>query len=83
MTWQTVVEINEVSDAVDIPWAVLEAEHRMRLLSAYPAEGDNYFTVQEVANRPATRHILALDEAMATYKTGMEARRAEWRPEDF
>lgn len=83
VTWQTVVEMNEVSDAVDIPWAVCEAEHRMRMLSLNPAEGDNYFTVQEVSNRPAKRHILALDEAMEAYKTEREALRREWRTEDF
>lgn len=56
-----------VNDTVDTHWAVVEAEHKMRQLIADPTQGDNYFVVQEVTNRPAQRHIVALNDALATY----------------
>lgn len=67
VTWQTVVEMPIVNDDADIHWAVVEAEHKMRQLIADPTQGDNYFVVQEVTNRPAQKHFVALNEALATY----------------
>ena len=74
VTWQTVIEMNEIDDKLDIPWAVCLAEEKMRQLIANPGEGDNYFVVQEVTNRPAQKHFVSLEEA---FKASWDAYWAE------
>lgn len=67
VTWQTVVEMNAVSDTVDALWAVCKAKENLEAILRDPENGDNYFIVQELGNRPAPKHFITLASALDAY----------------